>query len=138
LVGHCQETATFHWQKNPGGLCAWIGKIVHDKGVDCLRQRSRQQRCSVIDFCALSHGLCAPAPDLESQWQTEVLQTAVKDLRPQIGEVNFRILQLHYWQEKTVPEVGAFVGLSTDQVSCRLQRLLKKLRVRLRPVLQTA
>ena len=92
----------------------------------------------MIDFCALSHGLPAPAPDLESQWQTEVLQTAVKDLRPQIGEVNFRILQLHYWQEKTVPEVGAFVGLSTDQVSCRLQRLLKKLRVRLRPVLQTA
>ena len=132
-----KKLPAFHWQKNPADLFAWIRKNGNDKGVDFLRQSARQQRCAVVDFSAHSHELSGPSPDIDNQWQTEVLQTALEDLRPKIGEVNFRILQLHYWQEKTVPEVGAIVGLTTVQVTLRLQRVLQKLRFRLRAVLQT-
>src|SRR5713101_3521915 len=40
----------FHWKRDGGDLCAWIGKIVHDKAVDFLRRKRTLPNPSPLDF----------------------------------------------------------------------------------------
>ena len=118
----------FHWKKNAGDLRAWIGKIVHDKAVDFLRRKSRLPSSGPLDFSSEAQHPCGPE---ETGRRLEEVKTALDELRPQIGELNFQIIRLHYWHDKTVPEIAHVLGLSADQVYGRQKRVLKKLRISL-------
>jgi RNA polymerase sigma factor (sigma-70 family) len=128
----------FHWRKNPGEVRAWIAKIVHDKAVDYLRRKSRLPPSTPIEFSPEAQHLYQPEGNdvVGSDWRSEVVQTALDNLRAKIGELNFQIIHLHYWQGSTVPEIAAVVGLTADQVYARQKRVLQKLRMSLGRLLQ--
>src|SRR5262249_33042710 len=69
-----------------------------------------------------------PVQSSERRLRDEVVRGVLDRLRPQIPETNFHILRLHYWEGWTVRAIAARVGLTHDQVWCRLHRLLSKVR----------
>jgi RNA polymerase sigma factor (sigma-70 family) len=69
----------------------------------------------------------------EKSWGREVLATVLEDLRTEIGEANFGILQLHYWQDRSTAEIAAQLGFTQAQTKARLHRLLQKVRNRIAP-----
>lgn len=48
-----------------------------------------------------------------------------------LGEREFRILQLRYWEEMTLKEIGKEVGLKESRVSTILSNTLGKMRLQL-------
>jgi RNA polymerase sigma-70 factor (ECF subfamily) len=127
----------FDYKKNAGDVRAWIGKIVHDKAVDFLRRKSKLPPSSRIEFSSEAQDLYdRELNDVVNERRCEVVKTALEDLRPKVGELNFQIIHLHYWQGMTVPEIGAALGLSADQVYGRQKRVLQKLRSSLGTLLQ--
>lgn len=124
----------FQWQENRGGFRAWLSRLIHDKTVDLIRRR---QRRAVQPLAALPHGgepedsSGDPARALDVRWRREIVRAALKQLRPQLGPVNFRIVVLHYWQALTVPQIAEQLGMRHAQVERRLHRALQKIRVRI-------
>jgi RNA polymerase sigma factor (sigma-70 family) len=121
-----------------GDLRAWIGKLVHDKAVDFLRRKSKLPLSSPLESCSEAHDLCQQEryDIVGSAWRSEVVKTALEDLRANIGELNFQIIHQHYWQGKTAPEIAGVMGFSADQVYGRQKRVLQKLRRSLDRILQ--
>jgi RNA polymerase sigma-70 factor (ECF subfamily) len=124
----------FNWNENRSGFRAWFAKVVHDKAVDLVRRRCRQ-RVTTLDCCPAEPQDTAdgagPAEAFERGWQEDVVHTALADLRPAVGEQNYQILRLHFWDNLPAGEVAAAVGLTPEEVSARQYRLLKKLRARI-------
>jgi RNA polymerase sigma factor (sigma-70 family) len=121
-----------------GDVRAWIGKIAHDKTVDFLRRKSKLPSSSPLDFSSDAKQFVEAEGNgsVGNDWRSEVVKSALKNLHPQIGELNFQIIQLHYWEGKTIPEIGAVMGMSANQVYARQKRVLQKLRVSLGRLLQ--
>jgi RNA polymerase sigma factor (sigma-70 family) len=72
-----------------------------------------------------------PSETLERRWQEEVVRTALVDLRPTVGKLNYQILHLHFWEDRTAAQIADVLGLTPPEVSARRYRLLKKLRARI-------
>jgi RNA polymerase sigma-70 factor (ECF subfamily) len=121
----------FRWNENRGGLRAWFAKLVHDKTVDLIRRRQRRPTAPLDAGADPIDADSDPTRALEHRWREEVVHAALDGLRDDVGEVNFRILQLHFWENQTAAEIAPQVGLSPDQVSARQHRLLKKVRARI-------
>ncbi len=60
-----------------------------------------------------------------------MLQTAIDELRTEVSELNYRVLQMRLLEAREVAEVAAELNLSLEQVSKRQHRTLKKLRARM-------
>lgn len=123
----------FRWNANRGGLRAWFAKLVHDKTVDLIRRRQRRREATGADDLAdaVPDGGADPAAALERRWQEEVVHAALAELRPDVDETNYRILELHFWDGLSAAEMAPRVGLTAEQVSARQHRLLKKVRARI-------
>jgi RNA polymerase sigma factor (sigma-70 family) len=63
--------------------------------------------------------------------QRDAVNTVLEQLRPHIGEQNYEIVRLRYWENRPPAEIGQRLGLSPNEVSCRLRRVLQQLRPRL-------
>src|SRR5262249_8904687 len=119
----------FEWRENRGGFRAWMSKLIHDKTVDLIRRNLRRQARSRPESAPSSEPAAAdgdPRDAMHEQLQREAIGAVIAALRPRVGELNFAILHLHYWEEQTVPAIGRQLRLSIDQVKCRLRRLLCK------------
>jgi RNA polymerase sigma-70 factor, ECF subfamily len=124
----------FQWQENRGGFRAWMTTLIRNKAVDLLRQKGRHP---TEDLPKNDQERADPDADptrpLEKSWRREVLATVLKNLRTQIGEANFSILYLHYWQDRSTAEIAAQLGFTQAQTKARLHRLLQKVRNRIAP-----
>ena len=67
---------------------------------------------------------------MEQQWERELLETLLEELRQEITETNWRLLQMRCLEGRDVPDVAAELGLSSEQVWYRQRRLMKKLQAR--------
>lgn len=126
----------FHWTENRGGLRAWITTLIRNRTIDLIRQKARRQ--AVASAAPLPEGALEPPAahgdptlGLEKEWQGQALRTVLESLREDIGEVNFRIVELHFWGEKTIGDIAGLLDLTGPQVSARLHRVLEKLRRRM-------
>jgi RNA polymerase sigma factor (sigma-70 family) len=68
---------------------------------------------------------------LDQEWQAEAVNVVLEDLRPVLGESNYQIIRLHYWDGLTAAQIACRLGMSEGQVTSRLHRSLVKIRRRL-------
>jgi RNA polymerase sigma factor (sigma-70 family) len=127
-----QKLPDFQWLGSSYRFRAWMGQVIRHKAVDMIRRQRRLSNCVPSELhkadCEVLTGETDPAQAAERLWRRELVHLVLAKLRPTIKETNFYILHLHYWEGLTVPEIVNRVGLSTVRVSCRLHRLLRKLR----------
>jgi RNA polymerase sigma factor (sigma-70 family) len=123
-----------HPQDRPG-LRAWLYTIVRSKAGDLFRRRSRR-RTESLDR-GLDAGAEPAAPDadpskqFDGEWERALLGTMLADLRREVPEENFRLLEMRLVEGKDVAEVAAALDLEPEQVWYRQHRLVKKLKARM-------
>jgi RNA polymerase sigma-70 factor, ECF subfamily len=139
-VSIARKLPHFQWVGSLHSFQAWMAKVIRHKTVDMMR---RKLRCAsrVLSELGLEDwepvdGQADPGQSSERHWRREAVQIVLAKLRAKISETNFHILHLHYWDGLTVPEIAGRLGLSSGRISCRLHRLLRKLRRALAPYLE--
>jgi RNA polymerase sigma-70 factor (ECF subfamily) len=123
----------FQWRENRGGLRAWLTTVIRNRTIDLVRQRASGPVVNASEGPAV---VDVAVPDdtgrlLDQEWRAEAVNVVVEDLRPAIGEINYQIVRLHYWDGLTAGQIAERCGLNEGQVTSRLHRSLVKMRRRL-------
>jgi RNA polymerase sigma factor (sigma-70 family) len=124
----------FEIPETQGGLRSWLYTLVRSKAGDLLRRRQRRPAESLDTAREVGHEPAdreaQPPLVMEQQWERALLETLLEELRQEISETNWRLLQMRCLEGREVPEVAAELGLSSEQVWYRQRRLMKKLKTR--------
>jgi DNA-directed RNA polymerase specialized sigma24 family protein len=116
-------------------LRCWLPAVVWSKVADLLRRANRQPR---QDPGAGEWGPAAPeegdpAVRLAKERERGSVRAALGRLRAEETPRNGRLLEGWYLGGRSVNELAAAEVLTANEVSCRLRRMLAKLRTRLIP-----
>lgn len=105
-----------------GRLRAWVCVVARNKQIDAARRRQARQECSErvdpVDSAADPLGHVLRAVDRDSV--VRLLESLPLDDR--------RLLQLKYFDERTVPEIATELGRSVNTVKVGLFRARKRAR----------
>jgi RNA polymerase sigma-70 factor, ECF subfamily len=122
----------FQWLEGSEGFEAWMGKLIRHKAIDVIRRKRRYSKSVLGEPGAVgsepTDTEADPAQFAERRCRNDAVRAVLAKLRPRVAATNFQLLQLHYWEGLTVRAIAAQVGLTHDQVWCRLHRLLGKVR----------
>jgi RNA polymerase sigma factor (sigma-70 family) len=127
----------FQWRENLHGFAGWLATITHNATVDFIRRRARPAAGHLDPVLAQEKEPADPGPGpalaVELQAQRDAVNAVLEQLRPRIGEDNYRIVRLRYWEGCPLADIARSLGLTPNEVSCRLRRVLQQLRARLLP-----
>jgi RNA polymerase sigma factor (sigma-70 family) len=125
----------FQWRDNLQGFRGWLATITHNATVDFIRRRARPAAQHLDPILAQemepADPNAGPTRAVELQAERDAVSTVLEELRPRIGEDNYRIVRLRYWEACSPAEIAQSLGLTPNEVSCRLHRVLQQLRPRL-------
>lgn len=121
------------WPSSRPGLRAWFNTLVQSKAADIVRERARHPVQSLntlpeAELERVDEHAVDPATVLDRHWEDEMVNAVLVQIRKEVPELNFRLLQLHWIDGRTVPQIAAEVGLTPQRVWSRLHRLLRKMR----------
>jgi RNA polymerase sigma-70 factor (ECF subfamily) len=125
----------FQWQeKGQRALHAWVWKLVRGKATDVLRCHVRHPARPMSEVVGT-----AREPEAEPDWsgkeiarelRRELAQQLLGELETEESAQNYRMFVDRHVQRLSVADIAAREGLTVDQVSCRLYRMLTRLRSR--------
>jgi RNA polymerase sigma-70 factor (ECF subfamily) len=125
----------FQGRENLQGFPGWLATIARNATIDFIRRRARSAAEPLDPVLAQEREPADPGPGpalaAELQAQRDAVNTVLEQLRPRIGEDNYRIVRLRYWEGWPLAEIARSLGLTPNEVSCRLHRVLQQLRPRL-------
>ncbi len=125
----------FRRPANRPGLRAWLYTLVRSKATDLIRRNGRHAARSLSGESQAGKDLRGNEPDpaavCDQQWESAMLQTAMNELRAEVSELNYRVLEMRQIEGHDVAEVAAALSLTSEQVRYRQRRMLRKLRVRM-------
>ncbi len=104
----------------PGDLGGWLHKTTLFKAKERYREESRRQRREAL---AIELGSTMKTSDPEQSPLSEELDNALLQLR----ERDRRVLLLRFFEEKSLAEVGAVLGISEDTAQKRVAKALDEL-----------
>lgn len=106
-------------------LTGWLYRTTQFAAADALKQRRRRQQ---REQEACMHTILN-APETDAAWKqiAPLLESAMDNL----NERDRHAVLLRYFEQRTLAEVGAALGLSEDGARLRVKRALDKLRARL-------
>jgi RNA polymerase sigma factor (sigma-70 family) len=112
-------------------LRAWLTVVVHHMAISRLRRERRRATADLPPDQGESTSAAA-GHDVALQLEKEQAATAVRDLMAElkktVPEENFRILTMFYYDDRTIAEIAAALGLTESKVRGRKKRLLQTLR----------
>ena len=132
-----EVASKFHEFQHPvehSGLRSWLYTLVRSKAGDLLRRKSRRAAESLD--AARETGRepidreADPPQVMEQQWERALLETLLEELRQEITDTNWRLLQMRCLEGRDVPDVAVELGLTSEQVWYRQRRLMRKLQAR--------
>lgn len=110
-------------------LCAGLTRqLLHNKAVDALRRLERHAAQSLEDLPAETSDL-KEAKRAEREEQKECLEALLAPLRKQEPE-NYRLMCEHHLQGRSIQELASEMGMTANEIGCRLYRAMMKLRRR--------
>jgi RNA polymerase sigma-70 factor (ECF subfamily) len=113
----------------------WFAKVVRHKAVDRIRKAQYRKAESFAPAAKLGTEPISNDADaaeiLEARWRLSAVDAALEELRPGLGETNYRIIQGHWFEGLSHAEVAEKLGLTEKQVRLRQTRILKKLKARM-------
>jgi RNA polymerase sigma factor (sigma-70 family) len=124
----------FKLPETQSGLRSWLYMLVRSKAGDLLRRRQRRPAESLDTAREVGREPAdrdaQPPLLLEQQWERALLETLLEELRQEVSERNWRLLQMRCLEGREVADVAVELGLSSEQVWYRQRRLMKKLKAR--------
>jgi RNA polymerase sigma-70 factor (ECF subfamily) len=108
------------WQS----LDAFVWGVTNNKIRDWFKKQKRDRRVFENDPIAAQVVAAVEDYRLENEEITQILKTSLNRLKPRYREV----LDLRYFKEMSIPEIGAQLGLPPRRVSERIHYALKLLR----------
>lgn len=117
------------------GLRAWLYTVVRSRASDMMRSNNRFGERRLSDSVLASHEPSEPGADpavlCEREWDRVMVQTAMEDLRPDVSDLNYRVLRARLIEGHDVEEVAEDLKISREQVRYRQHRMLRKLKRKL-------
>jgi RNA polymerase sigma-70 factor (ECF subfamily) len=133
-----KKMPTFEYDPKRGSFKAWLLRLTRWRILDHLRRR-RRARASLATGTAnrFRTALIESVPDpaaasldtlLEKEWQTEMVQTALMNVRRRADPEKFQIFDLYVQQEWPAKKVARTLGLSLNQVYLAKSRITEMLK----------
>ena len=116
----------FHGEGALAELCAWLCGIAHHVAVDMLRGLGRHGAASLEALAAepLDQG---EVNRVERAAGAECLTVCLERLRREAPENCWLVCQ-HYLEGRTIQELAEETGRTAHEISCRIYRVMQKLR----------
>jgi RNA polymerase sigma factor (sigma-70 family) len=120
------------FQSAPGRppFLSWLYRLVRNKAVDQIRDRTRHPTESLAD--GAEESIPEPDRDQAADWDRQLLRSHVHqvlgELEKQIPEQSYRILYMHWIEGRTMSEIASLLNLSIVQVWERHHRAKRKFR----------
>lgn len=116
------------------GLRSWLYTVVRSKSCNLLQLKARRTVDSLDVARLAGHEPAVDGPDfwnkMERQWKQALLESLLDEIRQEISDTNWQLLQMRFVQGCGVAQIGAKLGLAPERVRYRQRRLLKRLRMR--------
>ncbi len=135
-----RSAATF--DQTRGSVTAWLATIVRTRALDLLRAQKRRAR--VLDEAAalseegtspaLSSGVPSPDRGVELSEEQQLVREALDVLPP----AQRRVLELAYFGGLSQSEIAAHLSEPLGTVKTRMRSGMEKLRVALRPLVESS
>jgi RNA polymerase sigma-70 factor, ECF subfamily len=125
----------FQYQSERGRFQSWLYAVVRNQAVDFLRCRKRHpvKRLSPVVAAGLTAPDADPARQCECASDLKQLLRVVQELRLQVSEKSYLVLQMRWIEERPISEIATALELTAAQVrlrQCRMKqrvvRLLKR------------
>jgi len=121
----------FEHPRDRPGLRAWLYAVVRSKTTDVIRRNVRRPSQN-LEACIEkgdepTSGEPDPAAALERQWEATMVRTAMDELRQQVSETNYRVLEMRTIEGCSEAETAAALDLTSEQVRYRKHRTQRKL-----------
>jgi len=134
-----EKMPSFEYDPKRGSFKAWLLKLTRWRIVDYVRKRQRAPASlppgtadgsgtAAIDRIADPAGASLDAL-LEKEWQTELMQTALLNVRRRADPEKFQIFDLYVQQEWPAQKVARTLGLSLNQVYLAKHRITEMLKI---------
>jgi RNA polymerase sigma factor (sigma-70 family) len=122
--------AAFAFDPRLGRFEAWLRVLVRRKIIQFYRRRGRELVRPASDSVAraVSDG-DDPTAHFQRQEERALVRRVLSLLRPEISEINYRLLQLRWVQGREIPAIAETLDLTAEQVRYRLHRLKRRIRV---------
>lgn len=122
-----RKIGDFEYDRERGGFKNWLYRIASGKVIDLLRKR-REKVADSQDIRGLVDP--APAPDelWDQQWRYEHLKYCVQAVRGSVSERNYQAFSMLLFDEVSVEEVCARLGMNANQVYKAKSRVLRRMR----------
>jgi RNA polymerase sigma factor (sigma-70 family) len=104
-------------------IAGWLYTSVRHSAAN-LRRREARRRQREHEACAMSEVLRSEATD--SEWLA--LRPVLDDAMHQLPEKDQAVVVLRFFEQRTIEEVGAALGLNKSAAHMRIERALEKLR----------
>jgi len=125
------KLAEFVHPGNKPGLRSWLYAVVRSKTTDVIRRNIRRSTHNLDVFIEKGAEPASDEPDpasvIEDRWNATMLRTAMEELKRQVPEVNYRVLEMRVFQERSEAETAAALDLTAEQVRYRKHRTQRKL-----------
>ena len=125
-----RKIGTFKYDKAKGGFKNWLYRIAHRKVIDLLRKR-RERVADSEEIRALRDPGPTPDETWEQHWEQEHLRYCVEQIRGSVSEMNHRAFCMLLFEECTVDQVCARLGMNANQVYKAKSRVLQRVRQKL-------
>jgi len=126
-----QNLTEFEHPRCKPGLRSWLYTVVRSKTANVIRRNTRRTFHNldsfIEDVADLSSNEPDPAEVVDWQWEATMVMTAMEELRSQIPEINYRVLEMRIVEGRTEAETAAALDLTPEQVRYRKHRTLRKL-----------
>jgi len=113
------------------GLRAWLYAVVRSKTTDVIRRNVRRPSQNLEACIEKGDEPTSDEPDpaaaLERQWEATMVRTAMDELRQQVSETNYRVLEMRTIEGCSEAETAAALDLTSEQVRYRKHRTQRKL-----------
>lgn len=125
------KLAEFVHPGNKPGLRSWLYAVVRSKATDVIRRNIRRSSHNLDRFIEKGNEPASDEPDpaqvMEQQWDASMLKTAMEELKRQVPEVNYRVLEMRVFENRSEADTATTLDLTPEQVRYRKHRTQRKL-----------
>lgn len=108
--------------KDPGSFAKWVYQILHNKGVDLIRQKQRQDRlCDEYIQCQDVHA--GELSTLHDGAEDFYFEQMLSGLQPQL----YQLVHLHYLEGFSMLEISDLLAIPPGTVKSRLHQARKQI-----------
>ena len=121
-----EKIAAFEYDRARGGFRCWLRSIAERKVIDLWRKRRQKRGSSVLK--TLREPSLSPAQLWEEHWRLNLMRRTVNGLRGEVPALVYEAFRLIVFEELSVEEVSARLGMNANQIYKAKARCLARVR----------